>query len=37
MTTNSPGLQAMGSWAQAPRLRHLATNNPDIQAMASWA
>ena len=29
--------QAMGSWAQAPGLRHLATSNPGIQAIGSWA
>ena len=37
MTLNNPEMQAMGSWAEAPRLGHLATSNPEIQAMGSWA
>jgi hypothetical protein len=37
LATSNPDIQAMGSWAWAPRFRHLTTSNPDIQAMGSWA
>ena len=37
LTLSNPGVQAIGSWAWAPRLRHLTLSNPGLQAIGSWA